>query len=364
MKILHIPTSGVNEGGITRFILRTMGKILQNENVSVHILSPVPVSDKLKGEIKASGMTLHVLPCRKRQPWRYYSLLLSYLRAEQFSLIHVHGSSALMAIELRAAKKAGIPVRIAHSHNITCNHTILNRLLKSSLYKNYNHALACSPDAGQWLFDGASFDVLFNGMDLQRFTYNNINRIELRKKLNIPKEAVILGHIGHFNKQKNHTFLLQVFKEFLVRVPQARLILIGSGKLEDDIRKQASAQEIIENIHFLGNLSDIERYYSVMDVFVLPSLFEGFSMVLAESQINGLPALTSTVTPSTVGVTSKVHYLALEEGPVIWANKILSLMKEDHTLSDEEKDAVRIFSQERISSQLWRMYKKWLKEST
>lgn len=363
LKLLHIPTSGVNEGGITRFILRSLEALNQPQNMEIWVLSPFEIKPSLKERFQAAGFQIKVLEGRKRNPLVYLAKLLAWLKQEKFDQIHVHGSSALMSLELVSARLAGIPIRIAHSHNITCDHQRSHRILNPIFQTAYTQALACSQAAGEWLFKEKDFQVVYNGLDLSQFAFSQAKRAQLRQELGLAPEAILLGHVGHFNQQKNHRFLLQLFKEVLARKPQARLLLIGSGPLELEMRQLAQELEIHDKIFFKGNQSNVQDWYSAMDVFVLPSLYEGFSIVLAEAQANGLYCLTSNQTPKTVAVTPRVHFLSLKEGVADWVFELEKLPQARLPLEGAERAALTVFDQETIAEELQALYLRLAQEN-
>lgn len=356
LKVLHIPTSGVNAGGITKFILDTMGELSAEKKLECHILSPFNVEHSLKKRLNNLGLSLVVINGRTRFPLGYFSKLLTYLRKNNFDLVHVHGSSSLMALELLAAKLAGVDVRIAHSHNTTCDHKFLHKLLRPLFLRSYTQALACSQAAGEWLFLANDFKVIYNGVDLQRFQFSERQRSAIRKSLGIARDTFILGHVGHFNQQKNHTFLIDVFQKIERVMPNANLLLIGTGSRKDQIKAKVEQLKLSDKVFFIGNVTDVYNWFSAMDVFILPSLFEGFSIVLAEAQANGLVSFAADNIPPTVVVTSKVHFVSLKKSSKYWAEMILQQAGVEHHLSEEEKRALKIFDGHEISTQLYEEY--------
>lgn len=267
IKILHIPTSGVNAGGITKFIIDTMTEMQIDNEVSCYILSPYKVSPFFKKLLKQSNKSLIVIEGRSKNPVGYFFKILNYIKKNNFDIVQVHGSSSLMAVEILAAKAAGVQVRIAHSHNTTCSHKFLNNMLKPVFLKNKTHALACSQEAGKWLFGSKNFEVIHNGIDLKKFEFSNLNRSAIRSKLGIEKDTFVIGHVGHFNYQKNHEFLVDVFKKIEQKRPNSALILIGTGKLENKIRAQVEQLHLNEKVFFIGNIDDVYKWLSAMDVF-------------------------------------------------------------------------------------------------
>lgn len=356
LKILHIPTSGLNAGGISRFIIDTTSKFDPDGLIESHVLSPFPLKQINTQTIQDANLKLTIIPGRSKNPIAYFGKLLSFLKSEIFDVIHVHGSSALLSLELLAAKLAGIEVRIAHSHNIKCDHPKLHAALLPIFQRLSTHRLACSPSAGQWLFNQEDFTVLYNGIDLEAFQFSLADRQSIRKQLQLEDDYFLLGHIGHFNQQKNHTFLINLFYQVSLNQPKSRLLLIGTGPLEKTIQDKIKELNLVDKVFFLGNVSNPQSYLSAMDYFILPSLFEGFSIVLAEAQANGLPALASDTTPPTVGVTSRIQFLSLNQGPNKWSESLHLPSPQERTLSDDEQASLSVFDIHHIAKSLYDYY--------
>lgn len=221
-----------------------------------------------------------------------------------------------------------MPVRVAHSHNTgfqTHNpvSTVIGNMLKPLLRRNATHLVGCSTEACRWLFgtvNGAS--VLFNGIDTERFRFDSRARDEVRKELGL-EGSFIIGHVGRFEKQKNHAFLLDVFAKVAAGMPDAALVMVGTGSLEDEMRRRVSQMGLDERVRFLGFRDDRERIMHAMDVFVMPSLYEGFSVTLIEAQASGLPVLASDCTTKETKCSDSMSFLSIDDGPESWADRIM-----------------------------------------
>lgn len=361
LKILHIPTSGVNAGGITTFITNTMEDDSFAKDVDCYVLSPIAVEASFKEAFAHSRLHLVEMEGRRKNPIAYFLKLLAYMKRQRFDLVHVHGSSAIMSVELLAAKLAGVGARIAHSHNITCEHRRLHKALLPVFAGLYTHGAACSEAAGEWLFGRRDFRVIYNGIDLRKFRFSKENRVEIRSRLGLGEENFVLGCVGHFNRQKNHDFLLDLFQKITQAEEGARLLLIGSGSLEGEIKEKVRRLHLEEKVLFPGHVRDVHRWLSAMDAFVLPSLFEGFSIVLAEAQANALVSFTSTNTPRTVALTSNINYLPLERGPAIWAEEVLRHRNEERRLREEDLDRLSLLDIRKAARNMREYYLEILK---
>ena len=218
---------------------------------------------------------------------KYNKELKKIFLKNDYKIVHSH-ISTLSIFPLRIAKKLGVPIRIAHSHSTTnkkeWKKNIIKQLLRpfSKVYANYY--MCCSELAGRWLFGNKCYDsgkvyLLNNAIDLEKFAYNEEIRNKKRKELGIDKDTIVIGHIGRFVKQKNHEFLIDIFKEFCKQKEDTRLILIGQGPLKEDIADKIKKIGLTDKVLFLGQREDVNELYQVMDVFILPSLYEGLPVV-------------------------------------------------------------------------------------
>lgn len=256
---------------------------------------------------------------RKRNQLAYYCELISILKIGSYDLIHAHGNSATLALELVAAKRAGVQIRIAHSHNTTCTHKVFDRLLRPLFYCVYTHGIGCGDAAGKWLFGNRPHIVVKNGIDLQHFKYDAEARKNVRTQLGI-NDCYIIGHIGRFTEQKNHEGILQIFAEY-IKKNNAKLLLVGDGPKEAQIRELVDQMGMNDKVIFYGTVKDTAPLYSAMDVFLFPSKFEGVPLTLIEAQANGLHCVISNKISNEVNLTPLIQVYPLEEKEV-WTNSL------------------------------------------
>lgn len=333
--VLIINTCGLGIGGITSHMIN------YSENLPKDIILSIVVTGVYEQSVidvfTQRGFNIIFLPNRKTNPVKYIMKLKSILKQKKYDVIHVHGNSATMAIELGLAKKYKIKTRIAHCHNSQCDHPKLNRLLSHYFKGLYTDALACSDLAGEWIFGTGSYKVLHNAIDLNKYAFSNEVRIEYRNELNIDEDAIAIGHIGNMNEQKNQKFLIKVFNE-LLKSKKAVLLLIGTGSLKNELIELAKKLKISNKIRFLGLRDDVSNLMCAMDIFVFPSLWEGLGMVAIEAQANGLPVLASTAVPQEVCLSDRIQYLSLDEPMEIWCDGICELLsKSKSRIIDREK---------------------------
>lgn len=259
---------------------------------------------------------------------RYQRDLMHLYKKERWRIVHSHMNS-LSVFPLRAAKKVGIPVRIAHSHSTSGRDEYFKNTVKFVLKKFSNvyptDRFACGSRAGDWLFGkNSNYDVVPNAIDMSEFSRNDEKRLRLRRELGIAQEALVVGHVGRFMRQKNHIFLLHIFREVLERRKKSILLLIGSGPLFDEILAMAERMGLRDNVLTLGQRGDIGELYNVFDVFCMPSLYEGLPVVSVECQAAGVPMVLSTAVSEEACLSNLIKFEDLASAPSEWADDILS----------------------------------------
>ncbi len=281
-------------------------------------------------ELERLGAGIYLIPPYSR-PIHYHQILYKVLKERRYKIVHAH-LSTMSVFPLFAAWRAGVPVRICHNHTTAYWGEGFKTLLKYIL-RPFNKIFAtdyftCGETAGRWMFGNRCFDsgkvtVMPNAIDTEKFAFDQEARTVLRDELGIPWDAFVVGHVGRFTYAKNHAFLLEVFREVLKARPSAKLLLVGEGELQDNIKSMAEKLGIEGDIFFTGVRANTNQLYSVMDVFCLPSLYEGLGMAAWEAQANGLPVLLSDKVPREAALCENCRHLWLEAGAAIWAAALL-----------------------------------------
>lgn len=279
-------------------------------------------------EIQELGGNIYVVPNPNRNIIRYIKEVKELFNTHHFDIVHneiFFGGG----INLWLAQKAGIPQRIAHSHATTdgkgnkIHYNIVRPLLKKMLMKNATDFLACSHEAGLGLFgEDQPFKIIPNGINLKEYSHISETKAELRNKMSIPEDAFVVGHIGRFEKQKNHRFLMEIINKLIEERPNTYLLSVGTGSLEEDIRELANDLKIDQNVFFLGEREDIPELMKTMDVFLLPSLYEGLPMVAIEAQAAHLKVVLSTEVSSDTILSNNIHFVPLEASLDQWKETI------------------------------------------
>ncbi len=243
-------TTYFNRNGITSQVIN-YSIHLDKEKFAVSIITGAPFDEGYERLCDLHGIRLLKLPIKQRNPLAYYQKIFSYLKSKHFDIVHVHGSSALLSLELLIAMLAGVPVRIAHSHNTTCSHLLLHSVLKMFLSKVSTGSLACGEEAGMWLYGTHPFEVIPNAFDTEKFVFEPNDRMTVRKQLGSDCGKVI-GHVGTFCEPKNQGYLIRAFEKLASQDDTAILLLVGTGQDMDVATEQAKRTACSDRIIFWG----------------------------------------------------------------------------------------------------------------
>lgn len=303
---------------------------------------------------KLGGKVILIPPYQKI--FKYHKKLKKILKEGNYKIVHSH-INTLSVFSLFAAKCAGVPVRIAHSHSTTNKQEKKKNLVKQVL-RPFSKVfatdyMACTEHAGRWLFGNKEYDngnvyLLNNAIDLDKFKYDEKLRKEKRKELNIKEDTLVIGHVGRFVEQKNHRFLIDIFNEVHKQNKNSVLLLIGQGPLMDEIKQKVKILGIEDSVKFLGQREDVSELYNAMDLFLFPSLYEGLGMVLIEAQANGLPCVASTEVPEIAKISEQIFFKGLDDDVEDWKNNLLEFKNFDnrkYKLENYKNDIYDINSQ-------------------
>ena len=314
-------TNDLNINGISTVVANYCMNI-DLDKFDITVIAGAPIDAIYKQKFDLKGIHYVELPARKSSSKVFYRALYKEFRNKKYDIAHIHGNSATITIELLIAWLNGIKVRIAHCHNSTCDNKKIHRMMLPLFKRLCTGGLACSDLAGQWLFKNGKYEVLPNGFYTERFCFNDNDRSEIRKELNIDDKFVI-GHIGRFNNQKNHPFLLEVFKEVGKERKDAVLLLVGNGPNYDKVMQIIDNHPYKDRIIVYGETTEAEKLYSAMDVFAFPTKHEGLGIVLLEAQISGLKCVVSDVIPHEVVLGDSMVLLSLDDDISKWKDAIL-----------------------------------------
>lgn len=283
-------------------------------------------------EKKFSDLNINIygLPLKKENFIKYLLKLNRIINKGNFDVVHSH-LNYWSCIPLYFAKKNKVKLKISHVHG-TFHRSFVIKVLSSLTILFSDIRLACGTQAGKSIYGNKSFEVLDNGIDIDKFKYNDSIRKKLRKSLGISESDFVIGHIGRFYPVKNHKFIFDCFSEYHKNDNNSKLVLIGDGDLFDDFVNEAKKMRLVDSIFFLGSKNNASNYYNVFDVFILPSISEGFPLTLIEAQSNGLKCLVSDTISRDVNITGNVVFVSNNDIK-LW-NKLLNDKKSFYRKAD------------------------------
>lgn len=342
LQILHVV--GVMNRGGTEAMIMNLYRCIDRSKIQFDFVVHTDKEGLYDKEILGLGGRIYHCPryviTNHFQYVQWWKQFLSD-HGSDYRIVHGHiGSTA--AIYLSIAGKNGA-FTIAHSHNTKGKlspREIVYRILSYRTRFTADFFFACSPEAGRDRFgrkitEGDRFRVVRNAIDASEFRYDEAVRYTVRDELGIGKEELVIGHVGRFEEQKNHRFLIDCFSRITESRRDARLLLVGDGSLRKEIENRAEAAGLRDKVIFAGIREDVNRFLMAMDVFVFPSLYEGLGVVLIEAQASGLPCVISDTIPDEAVITDElVQKLSLKDGLQNWEKKILlaaSLQRNDCT---------------------------------
>lgn len=325
IRVLQVVAS-LNAGGMENYIMN-LYRMIDRKKVQFDFIVHHAAIGLYEDEIEhLGGRVYHFTVLDDKNIFRYLFELLSFFSEhKEYRIVHGHLSS-LAVFYLGAAKRYNVPWRIAHSHGAGFLHT-LKGMTKYLMFRttkwNANVRFACSTEAGKYLYGKDSFELVPNGIDVERFAFSEEKRIKMRNMLNL-ESSYVIGHVGRFNLQKNHEYLLNIFQRVANKIPNAKLLLLGDGELLSKVRDMAEELGITDKVVFAGVHKDVENYYQAMDTFVLPSLFEGLPVTGIEAQYSGLPCFFSNDITKEVKICDGVTFLEIGDKNLnLWVNALI-----------------------------------------
>lgn len=323
LRVLHV-CQRMEAAGVQSFIMNVY-KNIDRSKVEFDFLVHYKEDQFYDEEIEKNGGKIYKLSVREDYNlFKYLKELDSFFKTHHYDVVHGH-MDTLGYFYLKYAKKYNVPIRIAHAHNDYVQNGLkkIPRLLMIKLYgMKANYKFACSQKSGEFMF-GKNFRVFRNGIDSQKFAYNEEIRNKVRKQLNLD-DKFVMGNVGRLHIAKNQEFILKIMKELKQEIPNLFLILIGDGELETYLKSKIKEYNLENNVLMLKKRSDINELYQAMDVFLLPSLFEGIPLVGVEAQAAGLPCIFSNKVNDKLAITNNCSFLSLDNIEE-WKKKIVEL---------------------------------------
>ena len=328
-------------GGVDRFMLNLRESLVSVPDVRVDFLTN-DLDEELQEQLSCMGSSLYEVPSLSH-PIKQYRAIRKILSNNNYDIVFLNFSAAINIFAPKAARKSNVPRIIIHSHNSANDISnplkravfgLLHKLGKRLLHQYATDCFACSYKAGQWLFPSKilksdKFQIIPNTVDTGIYQFSLEKRNSIRKDLGIESKYVI-GHIGNFLHQKNHEFLISLFGELHKKEPNALLMCIGDGPNMEHIVQLVHRMDLQDSVLFLGRQNSADGFYNAMDVFVLPSLFEGMPIVAVEAQVNQLPCLLSNRISNEASLSDGCQFLSIGKTDA-WVESILSLRNNPRT---------------------------------
>lgn len=333
IRVLHCVTM-MNRNGLENRLMDIYRNIDRNK-IQFDFMTNREEDGQFDEEIKAlGGKVYHMSRIAPKTFFTYLRELQSFFAEhKEYKIVHSH-LNTLSTWPLHAAKKAGVPVRIAHSRNASMD------LNLKALYKGFSKLFinsqatdrfACSRAAGVWLFgekqvQKETFHVIPNAIQLDKFIFTGDKRNQVRKEFGIAEDELAVVCVARFSQQKNHAFLIKVFNEIHNIRPNSKLYLVGAGELENEIRNDVKNRSLEDAVVFVGSRSDVGDVLQGMDIFLFPSFYEGFGTVIIEAQCSNLPMIASDTIPSETKLCDCVEFMSIKDEPKKWADKAIAMV--------------------------------------
>lgn len=326
VRILQVGMTS-NYGGLESFIMNVYRNIDRNK-IQFDFLSLHDTKIAYQDEIlEMGGRVYPVLYRRSEFLKRYMNLPYSFFKKHpEIRGVHLHRTNLLDIDILIVAKHCKIPLRIIHSHStgymfpVKKPIKLVEKWNRKNISRIATHFMACSREAGKWMFHENTFKLIPNAIDVDKFKYNHSTRLRVRKEFGISNQQVI-GHIGYFTDVKNHDFIIDVFNLYHKKNSNSILLLIGDGPLKNKVVQKVSELGLLDSVIFTGISQNVHELLQMLDVFLFPSKFEGFGISVVEAQAAGLPCLVSERVTREVSLTNQVKYLPISD-PAIWVEEL------------------------------------------
>lgn len=328
-KILFVVPSLSRANGISTFCINYLEK-LNLEKYSIDFLVMGEQPHDYYSMVESKGCNIFEIKFNQYHGLKKIKAIQeirNFFRESKYDIIHCNTSN-FGAFTQYYAKKYGIKTRILHSHEIISSAKLLNRLRNSFMKPlaviNSNYYLACSEEAGQALFKNRKFNIINNCINVKNYYFDESIRKEMRRKYQISDSDFVIGTVGRLSKIKNQKFLIDILKELHHNNFRAKLMLVGDGPELNRLRQYAARNQLEDHVIFTGTQNNVNSFYNLMDIFMLPSFAEGLGLVLIEAELTGLRCLASeNRIPKKTKYTELLKFIPIENGVKVWAEEVL-----------------------------------------
>ena len=339
MNILVISTVRYRSNGISNVIRNIyLNDTFKEDDIS--FLFPGDNDAAMVEELEQKGFKVYQFPRYEQGTLAYFRYVKKLVKKYNIELVHVHGNSHALIVELLASKMGGCKIRICHSHNTTCNNTVMHKVLAPFFNILCTERLACGEAAGRWMYGNKPFQIINNGINTEKFRFNEEDRIRIRKQYGITDNEIVIGHVGNLNIQKNQTVLLDVMSK-LNNIEKFKLLLVGEGQKRAELEEKTLRLGLNNRVIFVGATEEVPAYLSAMDVIAMPSLYEGLPLSLIEEQANGLTCIVSDNITREVNKTGLIKFASLDDLSM-WTNELECVQLDSDRTTTSRKAITRI----------------------
>lgn len=329
-KILYIAPNLRLSNGVTSFLMNAYPYIC-SEGYEADFLLIQKVDSPFNSIVEKNGSKIYVYPEKNKYKLENYDYVKKVISDGEYDIIHVNTSGMWAYWALLAADKLSVKMRIYHSHNpketTSLKGIVREEVFDRLCFKHTNFFLACTKHAGMSVFGNRKFAIVKNGIDYKKFYYSEANRKKHRQEFCV-EDNIVIGTVCRQCDQKNPFYTIDIMEELCAINPNFRLTWIGTGPLLTSVKEYVKKRGLEKNVLFLGDRADTSELYSMMDVFLLPSKYEGLGIVYMEAQVNGLPCFASDVVPQDTRISDRIFYLSINSTPRQWAEEIQHCVKE------------------------------------
>ncbi len=361
MKRLLCIVSSLDTGGAETFMMKIFRALPQNYKLDFVVSTDTGFYED---EVKELGGKIYRVPLRTKQPLQTFKEIKKIVKNNKYETVLKLCDTPIGIFDLLAAKCGGAKKLCVRSCNASSSESKIKHIIYKILRPFFNVItdikIAPSRLAAEYTFGGnivkkGKVIFLHNAVDLKTYYFNEEGRNKIRNEFNIDKNQFVIGHIGRFNDQKNHSFLLDVFKNINEKDPNSVLILVGNGEKKEEIISKIKELDLEKSVILTGVRSDITNLLSAMDVFVFPSLYEGMPNTIIEAQATGLPCVLSDSITKEARITDLLQYLSLEVPSIEWCKVTLNsrikirkqpiknFIESGYTMDNVAKDFIKIF---------------------
>lgn len=312
--ILILSTSPIKFDGLSRLIF----EIISYNSARFEFELAAPDTTFVEGNKENTHTKSYILP-DKSQLKNYLSEIRKLVKENNYDIIYIHGNSAMMFFEAFVCKVFSKSKIITHCHSSSSEHKLAHHLIKPFFNLLPDIKIGCSKTASDWAYIGSNVITIPNGIDVDRFRFDPVNRDKIRNKLGIKEKDVLIGNVGRLSKGKNQLFFVDIVREYCKINNDCKAVIIGEGEMKQEIAGKIRKLGLDDRFIFVSPVNDIEKYYSAIDVMAMPSMFEGLSLVSLETQANNLPCVASREFIKDSLITDCVTVESLDSGPDVWA---------------------------------------------